>query len=199
MELAGIGFFLEVAIVGAGATVWFFLATLSIAGYRWINPELFDAEGLLLLVLPIAFILGIIVDELGDSLAGKFKGPIRKRELGEARAKKMISLRREAYLSAYDKQALDYARRRLRIARGWIVNSLALVVTLNTFIWFQLPGSSSRAPLALWGSVGALLLALGSYLATRSLLTSECHILKGISESASAGIPPRTDSTEGST
>lgn len=178
MELTGVGFFLEVAIVGAGATVWFALATLSVTGYKWISPDLFGTQGLLLLALPLAFILGIIIDAVGDELFEGPKGVIRENSFGPDHEAAVIRLRREAYASPSEQPALEYVRRRLRIARGWVVNSAALAISLNAFVWLQAPDSLPLARISIWGSAAAILLTVGSIFATRSLLTSECEILK---------------------
>ena len=181
MELAGIGFFLEIAIVGAGATAWFVLATLTVAGYRWISPEFLEAPGLLILALPLVFILGIIVDELGDRVIeipkGGLKEKIRRTVLKDD-ASKIVPLRRAAYESEYERQALEYARRRLRIARGWVVNSVALLISLNAFVLIRLPASVPTVRISVWGTAATALLFAGSLFATYQLLTSEYKILR---------------------
>lgn len=177
MELGSLGFFLEVAIVGAGASAWFLLATLAVAGYKWISPEVMDTPVVFLLGLPVVFILGIIVDELGDRLVQGTKERIRKDYFGEGHEQIVADLRRAAFEFPYERQALEYARRRLRIARGWVVNAVALLFSLNAFVWFRSPESLPTTRASLWGTAAALLLIAGSVFAARSFLESECKTL----------------------
>jgi hypothetical protein len=177
LELTSIGFFLEVAIVGAGATAWVSLAVLTFTGYRWITPALLEADGLLLLAIPTAVILGIIVDEIGDEVARLWKGRIREDMLGEDHADRLVTLRQGAFKSPYDRQALEYARKRLRIARGWVVNSAALTFWFIVFVYCRLPDSYPVHRISAIGAVGGTLLTVACVLATTSLLRSECHIL----------------------
>lgn len=145
-------------------------------------------------VLPVVFILGIIVDELGDRLSERPKRGIRKDHFGDGYEQIVVDLRRAAFESAYERQALEYARRRLRIARGWAVNAVALLVTLNAFVWIRSPESLPTARTSIWGTAAALLLIAGSVFATRSLLESECKILqhfdRGAPPSCPEGEPP---------
>jgi hypothetical protein len=169
---------------------------LTVAGYRWISPEFLDTPAVLLVVLPVVFILGIIVDELGDRLSERPKRRIRKDHFGDGYEQIVVDLRRAAFKSPYEKQALEYARRRLR-SSGWVVNAVALLVTLNAFVWIRSPESLPLERTSIYGTAAALLLIAGSVFATRSLLESECKILQHFNRDAPPSSSPERDPSAG--
>ena len=67
----------------------------------------------------------------------------------------------------------QYGRSRLRICRGWTVNSLLCIATLNAFIWIRLPTDSPRLHLTLFSSVTFGLLAIGVLSAWHRLTDGE--------------------------
>jgi len=73
--------FAEILIVSLEVEAWLVLALLSVFGTRWIElAEVKDFATLLtVLVLALAYVLGIIVDRLADTLLDRFEDTRRSR------------------------------------------------------------------------------------------------------------------------
>jgi hypothetical protein len=118
--------FAELIIIGCEALIWLVLLFCLFFGYDWLFNLLPKLEKLEILVavpvLGIAYILGIIVDELCDSFIEPWTAKLRN------------SLREEGQLDMWDMQALifnksqegsmqlNYMKSRLRILRSSIYN-----------------------------------------------------------------------------
>ena len=125
--------FAEILIVGLEVEAWLALAVLTVFGTEWIElDQLKDFATLLtLLVLALAYVLGIIADRLADTLLDRFE-----RTRPGKRVKKRLSKRqrlpqepglatmRMTVMAASDGMTrfLDYQRSRWRIARATVLN-----------------------------------------------------------------------------
>lgn len=178
-----IGLFLEIGVVGVGASVWFGFLVMTVAGYSWLDQQILDAPGGVIVALALVFVLGVIVDEIGDVAMGPFKKKLKK-IYGFLDDEDVRNRKEEAFDSAFRRQALEYIRRRLRIARGWAVNSAALIVSYTLFVLLRLPDDVPRGRLLLWGLSGLSLLLVGTVFASARLYHSEYSILKGAKQSA---------------
>ena len=131
--LATTAVFAEILIVGLEVEAWLVLALLSVFGTDWIElAEVKDFATLLtVIVLALAYVLGIIVDRLADTLLDYFEDT----SLGESvkgalsknpRLPKQPSLAtmRMTVMHASDGMTrfLDYQRSRWRIARATVLN-----------------------------------------------------------------------------
>ena len=79
---------LEHLIAGVQATVWIALIILSVFGFDWIEFKLFALQETLLTVVILSFVypLGIIIDNLADTLLKKKEFKIRKAVPGGTRS-----------------------------------------------------------------------------------------------------------------
>ena len=64
---------------------------------------------------------------------------------------------------------LEYGRSRLRICRGWALNAVLILITLNGFIWARIVDRQSKVELSIFGSIAIGLFALANWFAWRQL------------------------------
>jgi hypothetical protein len=151
--------FVELIIIGIGALLWIPLTLLSIFGYSWVPLEVWatSLDQLLTIValipaLSITYVLGILVDRLGDRTFQGWDKRIRNKCFSDPadyqRARTIIYNQSESLSNWF-----QYGRSRLRICRGWAVNSVLCVLGLNLFTWSRVPGDYPRMQLALLGSL----------------------------------------------
>ncbi len=161
----------EILIIGLEVEAWMFLAAVAIFGTDWLDAaDSTNFAGLLVIVvLSLAYVLGILVDRLADTLVDWFertrRGKRIKRRLLKNRKFKTperVSKMRLTVMYKSDGIArfLDYQRSRWRITRATVINLAfggvagVLYLALNA-AWYWL-----FAPLA-----GALVLIPTTYFA----------------------------------
>jgi hypothetical protein len=127
--------FAEILIVGLEAAAWVSLLILDVFGQGWIDPaKLKGWETLVtLLVVALAYVLGILIDRVADTmwkqagrLASSLWDPKPKSDKDEPSYSEMrvkILALGETALAAF----LEYQRSRLRVARGTVVNLIAII------------------------------------------------------------------------
>jgi hypothetical protein len=125
--------FAEILIVGLEVEAWLVLAVLSVFGHEWIDlTEVKDFATLLtLVVLALAYVLGIIVDRLADTLLNYFEDTSLGDSIKGAMSKNSplpkqpsLATMRMTVMAANDglTRFLDYQRSRWRIARATVLN-----------------------------------------------------------------------------
>lgn len=152
--------FAEILIIGLEVEAWLVLALLSVFGTDWLL-ELDGAKDyatlLTIVVLALAYVLGIIVDRLADTLLDRFEDTSLGNTVQEFMSKKPrfhkesgLATMRMTVMAASDGMTpfLDYQRSRWRIARATVLNlaiagpvaALYLVVGTNVdWPWSLVP------------------------------------------------------------
>jgi MFS family permease len=126
----------EIVIVGLQAEGWLALLVLTIFGTDWIDLGALQdwAVLLTLLVVALAYVLGILVDRLADSLfEDKLEARAKRREKplpGRKAVLRMTVLHTSPGMSAF----LEYQRSRERIARGTAVNVTLAILAGAAFL-----------------------------------------------------------------
>jgi hypothetical protein len=154
--------FVELIVTGVGAFGWVTLAVLTVFGYQWVDLDrLLSLAGLLpvlAVALAVTYVLGIAVDRVADQVFTPFARRLCSRSFATRedyeRAKDIV------YIESSLRDLVEYNQSRLRICRGWVVNCAAGLISLNTFVWVQLPESTPRVKLTVAFSV--LLLGVGA-------------------------------------
>jgi hypothetical protein len=173
--------FVELVIIGIGASIWLTFTLLCVFGYAWIpldwsNPvahlEKIITVPALIPTLAVAYVFGIVVDRIADLTFQGWDRKLRQKHFSQSvdyqRARTVI----------YDQSPslrdwFQYGRSRLRICRGWTINSSLCIITTNAFIWMWLPADSPRLHLSLFGSVAFGILAVGALSAWYRLADGE--------------------------
>lgn len=140
--------FAEIIVVGLEAEAWLALLILAIFGADWVDIGALDEWTALvtILVLAVAYVLGIIVDRVADTVVsplGKRPASARTPASGKNgrdddaggtgfQDKRLLIL----YKSGGDGMAkfLDYQRSRMRVARGTVLNTAIAIPAVVAFL-----------------------------------------------------------------
>lgn len=164
--------FVELVVIGIGATIWVLLLLFTIFGYGWASFETILSWPALIPGLAVVYALGIIVDRFADRLFEQWAVPLGSRwfksEEEYHRARVLIYTQSDALRDLF-----EYSRSRLRICRGWAFNSVLTIGALNLFIWVRVPADDLRLKLAVFGSLVFALFAYGAWRAWYRLVSNE--------------------------
>lgn len=170
--------FVELIVIGVGASIWLILFTFSMFGYAWVPIDRLLSSSAAVSILAVIYVLGIISDRIADAVfewvwSDDLRGSYfqDRREYYDARR---LILTRSERLS----DLLEYGRSRLRICRGWAFNSILVAVSLNTFLWMYLSDKSFAWSISIFGSISLLVFALAAWFAWRKLAQNEYRKIK---------------------
>jgi len=145
----------EIVIGGLEAAVWIALYVFAIAGTDWVDfAQLSDWQAtILLLLVAAAYVLGILIDRIADSVLSRAdriafgKPKLRGRE---------VQTMRVALLHHEDGNTrfLEYQRSRMRVARATVLNLVLLAPALAAFLLARTDAGSWTA-VAVLGVVAA--------------------------------------------
>lgn len=162
--------FVELVVVGVGAFVWVLLILMGVS----VEPvssirDLLKIE-LFIPLLSLIYVLGIVVDRVADTIFDHLWGKKIRNSVFPDRneyykARSMIFSSSEPI-----SELLEYNRSRLRICRGWSLNSVMIILALN---FYAVLVPSSNAKQIVLGSIIFSLLAIGSWYAWRNILKKE--------------------------
>lgn len=170
--------FVEILVIGVGAVVWVTALVLSIFGYPFASLEQLFSIPALLPGIAFIYVLGIIVDRISDVFFDKYFVPsIRKKYYGDG--KEAFDDRRTILVySERLSQLLEYGRSRLRIVRGWALNFVFMIVSLNLFVWTQVIDTQLRMRISILGSLILLLLGFLCWYSWRGFTETEYRKIK---------------------
>jgi len=162
--------FAELLIIGIETFAWIALLIFCLFGYGWIDFAVFNNLAIVIPLAAAAYVLGIIMDRVSDTLLAGPDHAIRRQVLGERAAQSFAQLR--SYIlarSSYLATDLDYLRSRLRIMRSSIINFGLLAIFGTAFILSRLqiaPPTRYNAVATVF--LSGLILASLSYYAWRA-------------------------------
>lgn len=165
--------FVELLVIGIGAGTWVGLLAASILGTSTINIELLRTYPALIVGLAIVYVLGVISDRIADFVFDKlFSAPIRKKHF---RHKRDYQDARRMVFQASDRLAdqHEYGRIRIRVVRGWAINSLLIAVAYQIFMHSQFSNESWFIGATLWGTLGLIMLSIGCWWSWTLLCSTE--------------------------
>ena len=170
--------FVELLVVGVGAFAWVLLFILGFADkdlevvYKLVNVAWFVP------LVSLVYVLGIVVDRIADGIFEKFWGnDIRNRVFAD---KNSYYRARSAIFSSSEAIAelLEYNRSRLRICRGWALNSVMLIIATNLYASLRTIPYTEQIVMVMSGSMLFFMVAFGSWFSWRDILTKEYHKTK---------------------
>ncbi|MEL6255256.1 MAG: hypothetical protein AAFR87_24825 [Bacteroidota bacterium] len=119
-------YFIELMIAGAGATIWLSIIVMSFYGYDWMPWDYLKEAGIIIVLSPFVYVLGVIIDRFVDNFFDFYfkenaKNPqfLPKDEYYMARTKVYMA-------SDHLKDLMEYGKMRIRICRAWAFNSLLI-------------------------------------------------------------------------
>lgn len=135
-------FFVELIVIGSGASLALLMVLIPFIPANRLDAlyqfYLNSGNGVILLMLiPIVYLIGILVDRLADYGLKRTERSIK--ELYFEEDEKLRDARTIVFSSA-DRLSnlLDYNRSRLRICRGWFLNGIFLLIAFNLFYGLQI-------------------------------------------------------------
>jgi hypothetical protein len=162
--------FAELLIIGIETLAWIALLIFCLFGYGWLDFSVFDNLAIAIPLAAAAYVLGIIMDRVSDTLLAGADHAIRRQVLGERAAQSFAQLR--SYIlarSSYLATDLDYLRSRLRIMRSSIINFSLLAIFGAAFVLSRLqiePPTQYSAAATVF--IAGVILASLSYYAWRA-------------------------------
>lgn len=127
-------YIIELLVAGACAGSWMVLFIIAIFGYEWVPIDLLKEAGIVLILSPFVYAIGVIIDRLVDNLFDKYF---------KENFKNPVFLDKEAYITARTRiylasdslrDLLEYGKTRIRICRAWAFNSLMLLISADLFL-----------------------------------------------------------------
>jgi hypothetical protein len=159
--------FVEVLVVGIGALAAITGVLSAVVGY-----ESMKKAGPILSSTPAAgaglafsYALGIVVDRGADYLLTHPRRRLRRRHFASNAS--YDRARRAIVGDPHIAAMADYARSRMRICRGWLINCLLLIAAADLLIW-RFP-VTNRLVLLIVATVTGVLLGSGFYVAWRTI------------------------------
>jgi len=177
----------ELVVVGTGALLFIALAFYAFSGdISWLTKfpsNTLGATIVLIPVLSVIYLLGIIISNVSYRMFARFELDLQKRRLGDLDYERV---RNELY-TAHDAQNLvhdfEFRRSKVRICRGWFLDSLLIIVAL---LACYVAGRITLGP-TIFSCVGFALLAAGALLSWYTATITELGWMKSF---AKASTPP---------
>ncbi len=171
--------FVELVIIGMGAAIWLILLVFSVFGYDWVPLEKVFSLAALIPFLSLVYVLGIVIDRIADAIFGKlWRRSLLKKVYGQE--EKYLDDRRLIYIHPGRLgDLLEYGRSRLRICRGWALNSVLILISLNVFIWTRIADDNLRGKLFIFCSLLLCLFTYGNWFSWRQLSLTYYSKAKG--------------------
>ncbi|MGJ0152812.1 hypothetical protein ACR3S4_05530 [Streptomyces sp. CH8.1] len=159
--------FVEVLVVGIGSFAALAGFVVAIAGYGNLGglAPIFSSAWGSGLAIAFSYALGILVDRGADQLLKPARRNLRRQHFSSNAA--FDQARRIVGRSADLMARADYARSRMRVCRGWLLNSVLIAFVVDLIIIRS--SFPDRLLLVFLATVMGVLLALGFYAAWRSI------------------------------
>lgn len=137
--------FVELVVVGTGAALSIVLFFYTFFGDRLLSDQklsVTSSPGDLASIIPVLsviYVLGIVVDKIAYRIFKATEDQLRLNKFG-CGEEGYYERRHHLYTSANTAHAievLEYGRSKIRICRGWTVNSVLLIVALICYMVFR--------------------------------------------------------------
>ncbi len=164
--------FVELVVIGVGAAIWVMLLVLSLFGFGWVSFDTLLSLPAIIPCLAVVYVLGIVLDRMADKIFEQWAAPLASQWFKSAeeyrRARTFIYTRSDALRDLF-----EYSRSRLRICRGWALNSFLILITLNVFVWSRVTPEDVRFKVSMFGTIFFLFLGMGAWRAWHRLVGNE--------------------------
>lgn len=170
--------FVELIVIGSGVFLWLLITGLAMFGFDAIPLSQSVLIASAIPVLSLIYVFGTVWDRLSDSLFGRIWGDGLRTSAFEDIAEYYDSRRLILTQSPALSELLEYGRSRLRICRGWTLNSPMIGLSLE-YLLLKNQDLVDNTPLAcIVVAVIAAALTLGCWFAWSSLTKSEYRKVK---------------------
>lgn len=153
--------FVELVVIGFHTLIGIAIIVLGMTGYQNIDVEKLLTINLALPGLALAYILGILIDRISDSMF--IAQDYKMRPVGsEKDLPSFLTMRFYILHKSNDVYAqLEYIRSRMRIARASVFNFVLTTIALLIFVWLQF-GRTLATPNMVFAS--AIIIVIGAVL-----------------------------------
>ncbi|MGF1568721.1 MAG: hypothetical protein ACFCVD_11745 [Nodosilinea sp.] len=170
--------FVELIIIGMGSAIWIFFLATSIFSFSWVDSDKLFSLPALIPFLSLTYVIGIVIDRVADTLFEWIWAKKLLRKYYENRDD-FHNDRRIIYIhEGRLAPLLEYGRSRLRICRGWALNSSLIFLTFNLFIWTRIPGFHLKIQASIFGSLFCIFLSYGTWFAWYKLALNDFRRVK---------------------
>ncbi len=166
----------ELMVTGVGSVGVFVFAALAIFGYEKLDAKDLLSFQSLIPMLAVTYVLGIVTDRVADAMFGlRWSKNVRKAHFPNDDA---YHTDRRTILTGSDQLTaiMKYGRSRIRVMRGWTINSFLLGVFGALFALIRC--DEIRYRLALFSFISGILLSVGCWYAWYVLSNSEYRKIK---------------------
>jgi len=165
--------FVELLVIGVGASTWIGFALASAVGVPNADADLLKSYLFLFLGLSIIYVLGVISDRFADFVFDRlFSTPIRTKHFTDKRsyqdARRLIFRTSERLADQH-----EYGRIRIRVARGWAVNAALMAMTWPILVSTQFADQSWSQPALVSGTISFIGLAIACWWTWSQLCETE--------------------------
>lgn len=129
---ASTAMFIEVLVVGIGALYWVGLLTYIFAPNLAVEASRVPDPILVASTLSIAYVMGITTDRLCDRLMSRWSTRVREHFFKTQR--QYVTARIRLAQIPFAAANYNYARSRIRVCRGWCLNTLLITASSDIFI-----------------------------------------------------------------
>lgn len=170
--------FVELIVIGVGASVWLVLLTLAVFGYAWVPVDQLLTPFAAVPILAVIYVLGIVSDRVADAVfesiwSDDLRTPYFRQRKEYYDARRLILTRSERL-----SDLLEYGRSRLRICRGWAFNSILIAVTHNLLLWLRLADEALAPSISVFGSIALLTFSYAAWFSWKKLSENEYRKIK---------------------
>jgi hypothetical protein len=165
---AATALFVELLVIGTGALLGLLLLISAVVGLEplaWLGHL---PDGVVAIFgVATSYALGIVVDRIGDRAFRRFSSKLRSAFFttdNNYRVARKSVLENTTFAQSY-----LYTRSRLRVVRGWSINSIAITIAGIVLEIRQLSGSESQLVSVLMTAALGVLLTVGFVTSWRSL------------------------------
>ncbi len=127
---------IEYVVIGFQTFLWMLILACSLFGFRWITIDLAQingiesAAGILFILTPFVYPLGVIVDNISDDIFRNYHNKIRNKYVTNKISTMDIYVKHsEIKFLNY----LEYVRTRIRLSRSSAVNFFIITISLIVF------------------------------------------------------------------
>jgi hypothetical protein len=140
----------ELIVIGSGAAIFIVLLFYSLFGDTSWYSKLGGLASVgsvvsLIPVLAVLYLLGIVINNVGYLLSKGLEKRLRREKLSEI-GHEYEEIRNALYTSADVKDLIEdfkFRRSKIRICRGWFINSILIIIALITYLYTEkIPHSS---------------------------------------------------------
>lgn len=131
--------FVELIVIGIGAAIALLLLVLAIFGFKLFQLKIALWPILVIPALSLIYIFGIVVDRIADFIFEKFFSTSIRQSIYSHSSRNIYDDRRLALSKQTPiTEQLLYARSRLRISRGWSINSILIAFSFVLLMFHRL-------------------------------------------------------------